>query len=77
MKGLIDPNIDGKNVEFVSSTKRSHSALDPVVPSASRKLTTADMMKKKTIPTAEPRIATNQSNVNENQGWEQYGNVFL
>ncbi|CEP11081.1 hypothetical protein [Parasitella parasitica] len=70
MKGLIDTSIDGKNVEFVSDLKRARptaSFVDASSPS-SRKLSTADMIKKKSIAASQPRIATNESNINELEG---------
>jgi hypothetical protein len=78
MKGLIDAGIDGKNIEFVSDLKRTHPTPPSFDASSSpRKLSTADMIKKKTITTTEPRIATNETDVNEKEGWGQYGHVFL
>ncbi|CAO0800228.1 unnamed protein product [Mucor circinelloides] len=76
MRDLIDPNIDGKNVEFVSDRKRPHPATPADDLLNSRKLQTADMMKKKSLPTTQPRIAANDTHHNVNHKWAEYGAVF-
>ncbi|KAL9537340.1 hypothetical protein MBANPS3_011864 [Mucor bainieri] len=78
MRDLIDPNIDGKNVEFVPDRKRPHPATpaDDML-SPARKLQTADMLKKKSLPTSQPRIAANDAHHhNVNHKWAEYGAVF-
>ncbi|KAF1805391.1 Dfp1/Him1, central region-domain-containing protein [Mucor lusitanicus] len=77
MRELIDPNIDGKNVEFVPDRKRPHPATpaDDMM-SPTRKLQTADMLKKKSLPTSQPRIAANDTHHNVNHKWAEYGAVF-
>lgn len=76
MRDLVDPNIDGKNVEFVSDRKRPHPATPADDLLNSRKLQTADMMKKKSLPTTQPRIAANDTHHNVNHKWAEYGAVF-
>ncbi|KAK4519423.1 uncharacterized protein ATC70_009658 [Mucor velutinosus] len=77
MRDLIDPNIDGKNVEFVPDRKRPHPATpaDDML-SPTRKLQTADMLKKKALPTSQPRIAANDAHHNVNHKWAEYGAIF-
>jgi hypothetical protein len=65
MKNLIDVNIDGKNVKFMSDLKRSH----PTPPPAD-----TPPRKKQII---EPRIATTDTTVNDEEGWGKYHAVFL
>lgn len=61
-KNLIDPKVDGKNVKFVSDTKRPRS--DDDVVETPNKLDSLTMLKKQaTHPVQE-------------LGWDQYSHVF-
>jgi hypothetical protein len=73
MKNFIDVNIDGKNMKFLSDLKRSHPT-PPPADTPPRKLSTSLMQQKQII---EPRIATADTTVNDEEGWGKYHDVFL